>query len=365
VHDFAYEFQLDDVTCEYTTGKLVTESSSGADHMTWLQTRIALLVSAMTAIGILSLSYLASTGGHQGAHARDAVRAPLRWSPPLSDMFASDDEYRAWIASGDYKRTVFERLWSTVVDVYKGVFQLPLLYMTETHTCLDLSRVGGNRTAEEKDGAKWICGAKRLPRSCISYSIGSNRDVSYERELHAATGCESWTFDPTVPADWQPPAGSHIAAFTRVGLAAARGEIMTGGAFPMVVPVDSLEGLMSIHGHDHIDVLKVDIEEAEWGWFLGFFRAVFDGDKDGKRVWTCKTLPLLMMVEMHFMVTAADKTISAGRPNGLDEYSSVLRSLRKMGYLQYMSEPNNICPLCVEIAFMLDEHECWRHLGSA
>ena len=90
------------------------------------------------------------------------------------------------------------------------------------------------------------------------YSIGSNAELSFEEEFVRRAKCSVFTFDPTV--DVKPeelPAGVR---FFKVGIAGINGTQSVG-------PVRTLRGLMELVGHGHhqrIDVLKMDVEGAEF-----------------------------------------------------------------------------------------------------
>jgi hypothetical protein len=113
------------------------------------------------------------------------------------------------------------------------------------------------------DGGKWLCDMHRLPASgCVVYSFGSNRDIKFERGvIQVAPQCEIHIFDPTVkdvPLDLPPQAHYHT-----LGLGAHNGKIDLGVQFPDC-ELKTLLSIMRELGHDHIDVLKVDIELSEW-----------------------------------------------------------------------------------------------------
>jgi hypothetical protein len=275
------------------------------------------------------------------ATSRHDLEHRRRWRTPLRSLFASDATYTAWRAAGDARRTVMVGLWMTWAKAQSEQPILPLIFMTSSHDCPDVVRLGGDPDRLWIDGAKWVCGVARLPRHCIAYSIGSNMDVTFERDLHRAADCSSWTFDPTVPTDWSPPPDAHIVNFTRIGLGKLPG-----------MPTAPLHSLMGMFGHTWIDVLKVDIEEAEWQWLPEFLESA----ESPAGEWSCDSLPLLLMIEVHFHMLGQ----KSGRSKLLETYLPYLQRLRALGYLHYVTEPNPFCPSCAEIAFMLDEDECRR-----
>lgn len=126
--------------------------------------------------------------------------------------------------------------------------------------CADIQRVGSIG-----DGGKWVCGLSHLQqlkimgiRKCVIYSYGVSFDSTFEAELHNRAGCEVHAFDPTVGGI----AGrSNGIAFHKHGLASSSGKTKD---FMMV---ESLQDAMHRLGHAYVDILKVDVEGAEWEVF--------------------------------------------------------------------------------------------------
>jgi len=112
------------------------------------------------------------------------------------------------------------------------------------------------------DGGKWVCGLSRIAKKpdCIVYSFGINYESSFEAEILSNTeNCEIWGYDfsvinfgPEIPRSLQ-----HRAHFHAFGLS---GSDKHGPEDKP--PMYTLETLMKLNGHTHIDILKIDIE----GW---------------------------------------------------------------------------------------------------
>lgn len=115
------------------------------------------------------------------------------------------------------------------------------------------------------DGGKWFCGLKQLSQQrapCVIYSFGINGESSFEAAvLTAAPQCEIWGYDFSVNAfgpeietipDLQ--ARSHFFPY-------ALGSEDSPNADP---PTFTLQTLMKKNGHTFVDVLKVDVEGAEF-----------------------------------------------------------------------------------------------------
>lgn len=123
------------------------------------------------------------------------------------------------------------------------------------------------------DGGKWICGLELLeelpapktpesPPPCIVYSFGINTESSFEDALLSRTrGCEIWGYDFSVN-DFGPQLNRsaeyvHRAHFNKAGIAG----VTDAKKNP---PFFSIQDLLKKNGHDHIDVLKMDIEGFEF-----------------------------------------------------------------------------------------------------
>ncbi len=150
----------------------------------------------------------------------------------------------------------------------------PLLQVEDDPT---LVRLGSAR------GGWWVPDEVLRP-GAIAYCAGAGEDISFELELWRL-GLDVVTIDPT------PRAAAHIRdaaptderfRFVAVGLWTEPGELTfyapddpgdvshsvvnlqrTGVDRAFTAPVDSLAGIMATQGHDHVDLLKADIEGAE------------------------------------------------------------------------------------------------------
>jgi len=132
---------------------------------------------------------------------------------------------------------------------------------------------------------EWCVSANYLNKSSIVYSIGVGRDISFDRDIIKEYGAEVYAFDPTpIAIQWLKtqslPNQFH---FVPKGLASYDGEaffalpknhntslsIIASGSVTdqdqvFKGEVCKLQTLMRILGHTHIDVLKIDIEGAEY-----------------------------------------------------------------------------------------------------
>ncbi|KAJ2934975.1 hypothetical protein H1R20_g2123, partial [Candolleomyces eurysporus] len=135
----------------------------------------------------------------------------------------------------------------TVWDFFPAAFNCP-------HEIERLGALG--------DGGKWVCGLSRLKDKpdCVVYSFGINYESSFEAEILKNTKhCQIWGYDFSVKS-FGPEIPSNLQARTHFNAYALGGEDNHGPEDDP--PMYTLETLMKMNGHDHIDILKIDIE----GW---------------------------------------------------------------------------------------------------
>lgn len=137
----------------------------------------------------------------------------------------------------------------TVWDFFPAAFNCP--HEVERHGALG-------------DGGKWVCGLSRVrdKRDCVVYSFGIGYESSFEAEILRNTQyCQIWGYDYTVKSFRReiPRESSHRTHFKPYDLGS---EDRHGPEDK--IPTYTLDTLMEINGHDFIDVLKIDIESAEF-----------------------------------------------------------------------------------------------------
>ncbi|CAL8105630.1 unnamed protein product [Orchesella dallaii] len=152
------------------------------------------------------------------------------------------DEFKPW---GD---TGFTVLW----NLFAPTFDCP--YMKK-------------RIGSIGDGGKWLCGFELLEESkttkapCVVYSFGVNRESSFEAEILEKTNCDVFAYDMTVRRMGQQISGGGTKLrFKSVGLGVNNTHNLR-----------TLETLMAENGHVWIDVLKIDIEGAEFATLESWF----------------------------------------------------------------------------------------------
>ena len=123
------------------------------------------------------------------------------------------------------------------------------------------------------DGVKWVCGLRRMGKTCIVYSFGSNGDDQFESDVMNKSSCKVFTFDPTMSPDKEKMLSPRVwKNFHKIGLAKYDGMMQIGG---IERKVKDLKSIMRDLNHEHIDILKVDIEGAEYDVFDELFSSGF------------------------------------------------------------------------------------------
>lgn len=174
------------------------------------------------------------------------------------------------------------------------------------------------------DGGKWICGLGQIARkpNCLIYSFGVGEDSSFEDELLSTTNCSVFAFDPTVTGinldKDKYPGRVH---FHRIGLGVSESNSSR---------IRSLKEIMTERGHSWIDILKVDVEGAEFAAFEQIFADYSAGLPFGA-----------LIMELHLTEDGAWKT----REEERKQFGYVWgwwRKLEKLGLRAWMSEVNSL-----------------------
>jgi FkbM family methyltransferase len=129
----------------------------------------------------------------------------------------------------------------------------------------------------------WVIDTRGLNEKSIIYSAGAGRDISFEEALVIKFGCNVNLHDPSPTGKETATSGQYNMnwiKFNPIGLASGSGRlsfsapvnpeegsftIQRGDGSTLEFPCTTLKDLMSSNGHDHIDLLKMDIEGFEYG----------------------------------------------------------------------------------------------------
>lgn len=183
---------------------------------------------------------------------RSTLRGPNRWQ-----------RMQAW-------------LWRRRVALLRTLSRDPAT-MQPVHPRADLIRIGS-----EYGG--WVIPSALLSSASICYCVGVGEDITFDLGLIERFGCDVWSFDPT------PRAIAHVERtatgvaeyhFSPIGLwdrretlrfyAPANAEHVSHSALNLdrtseffEAQCERLSALMQTNGHTRIDLLKLDIEGAEY-----------------------------------------------------------------------------------------------------
>ncbi|CAI5940166.1 unnamed protein product [Closterium sp. NIES-64] len=187
------------------------------------------------------------------------------------------------------------------------------------------------------DGGKWICNMKSfIPEKTVIYSIGSNGEYTFERDIASRLHTRPFTFDPFLD-----PTMEHtmmrlpFLSFEAVGLA-AKSTVEQWKAETKGKAFMTLEQVMRKHNHTHIDVFKIDCEGCEAVVLFDILPAV--GVPEGTRPLPLGSPPIgQLIIEFH----------DVGNPS---KTLFMVYHLEKMGYciLSLPPQPptHTILPSC-------------------
>eukprot|EP00922_Rhytidocystis_sp_ex-Travisia-forbesii_P057898 GHVS01085664.1.p1 GENE.GHVS01085664.1~~GHVS01085664.1.p1 ORF type:complete len:451 (+),score=75.79 GHVS01085664.1:68-1420(+) len=205
------------------------------------------------------------------------------------------------------------------------------------------------------DGGKWVCDVSRIPaNNCLVYSIGSNNELSFEEDLFERRQCKIITIDHTTEDSVKP----SFVQFFPWGLSPPPGENL-----PVETPKDKglidLNGLIELSGQSDrtIDVLKIDIESAEYATLLPLLvegakrrkagTKQVNGEKPDRRAWRHWPPIRQVLIEIHIGAEHA-----VGRA---EDAKMLLRAFADNGYVVFHKEANIIgCGgRCTEYSLLL------------
>ncbi|KAF7320873.1 Methyltranfer-dom domain-containing protein [Mycena chlorophos] len=152
-------------------------------------------------------------------------------------------------------------------------------------------------------GGQWVCGASRLTTKpdCTIYSFGSTSETSFEAAILQNThSCQVFAYDAngasfgTQIAELA-PGRAHFSPF-----ALAKKDAHGTGAVPKRY---TLESLMALNGHEYIDVLRLDLEGAEFEVLTALVKPYVGN--------TRKALPFgQLLIQIHLWETAFPQVLA-------------------------------------------------------
>jgi len=149
--------------------------------------------------------------------------------------------------------------------------------------CMDPIRLG-----RSGDGGWWACG--KLSTPCTVYSFGIFDSFSFDQAV-ADKGCKVHGFDPSKPGLKSKPAYERIhgATYHEFGIGGVDRKYGPGEV-PFSWPgigyltetnsdpwqLYTLPSIMKKNNHDHLSILKVDVEGSEWAAMEGILSSSWD-----------------------------------------------------------------------------------------
>ena len=242
-----------------------------------------------------------------------ALRATLPFHSSDCSLSSTESDY--FICEPDYLWTERKRIYvnqdnENMVKRKDSIFFLS--NWEPNFRCSHTSRVG-----RMGDGGKWVCDLFRLKQrlDCLIYSVGSNGDFSFESSMkYVMPHCEIHTFDSNY---YKCP--EQICFFHQ----------MTFGNGTHPKDSKTWEKVVQSlnHGDRSIDILKIDIEGAEYD----FFPSMLNSAK--------LSLPRQVLVELH--------------PRDGNDIHKFFEELRASNYVIFNKEPNLIAgPAYFEYTFL-------------
>ena len=191
----------------------------------------------------------------------------------------------------------------------------------------------------EKIGAwKWICGLSEIAKlsKCVVYSFGIDNEFLFDEAILERTKCKVHMYEKNqnfpIPVQFMNRYPGR-ATYTKLGIGNTNTELNR---------TRTLRTLMKKNGDTFIDILKVDVEGAEWA---ALEKAVFDFPN-----WT---LPIgQLQVELHSWGTPTTEWYTM--------YRSLFLNLEKSGLRLFSLEVNPLAPICAEFAFLNIKYKLFK-----
>jgi FkbM family methyltransferase len=250
-------------------------------------------------------------------------------------LAAKEDVARKRSQLQDQLLQEFERCPDCFVRKFVGA-QRTLLFDAITD-CDSAMRVG-----TLFDGGKWMCGPPVLPDEAIVYSFGIGDNISFDMDMAGMFGCSVFMFDPSpsVVTNFasfksERPCGKGRIHFLPLGLGPVSNE--EGRRWQLVIEgrsceAKSLADIAHSLNHEHVDVLKIDIEGGEF--------AALQQMLSTKALLGLKVKQLL--VEFHLW---SDPSFA--------DFVRIVATLKEQGFLLFRKEFNPYAAdTCAEFSFV-------------
>lgn len=210
------------------------------------------------------------------------------------------------------------------------------------------------RIGSPGDGGKWLCNPGRVRElydrrsnpgrvrelhdrrspptdKCVVYSIGSDNIFDFEESMHERLpSCEIHTFDHTVPH----PTPPSFVTFHRLGLG-----VVDAGTFV------SLPSIMARLNHTFIEILKIDVEGAEYEALMPLLET------------TGLAFARQILIELHHGgpgLASPDPSSHKTSPPDPSTHHKFFTAMRNAGWVIFHKEPNTQYAggTCIEYGFV-------------
>ncbi|XP_050730118.1 uncharacterized protein LOC127005363 isoform X2 [Eriocheir sinensis] len=206
--------------------------------------------------------------------------------------------------------------------------------------CAKLLMQGGRTCQRLPDGDKKVCSDPAVAptwSSCLVYSFGLGHDFSFDAAM-ALMGCEVFVFDDDDLHDMYPSHPfprihfGHVRLGSRVLYQVVEDKVKNSTYAYLYRPLDNLMYVLG-HAAATIDLLKVDIEGAEWEVFQEsiFKTNILERTKQ-------------LAIEIHMIDFLKPNITLEETETALHKYISFFKGLRSRGFQLAHHEPNYISP---------------------
>jgi hypothetical protein len=250
---------------------------------------------------------------------------------------------KLWAQSVKDRKTMAEKMGDgrTFPDGYLNPYNVWDFIRPSFFCPHDLERVGSLG-----DGGKIVCGMSRYEKhspptqsapsehsdasELIVYSFGVEANSEFEAAILKRTNAKIWGYDYSV-SSWAKHITNEYAArasFSQLGI----GGVTDETSHP---PMFNIQDLMKRNGHTYIDILKMDIEGAEFAALTSLVDSIRKNHKEGDEE---PTLPFgQLIVEIHFKNKNA---LGFLPPHDLASWLRWWSSLERMGLREVYNEHN-------------------------
>ncbi|GMT24531.1 hypothetical protein PFISCL1PPCAC_15828 [Pristionchus fissidentatus] len=158
---------------------------------------------------------------------------------------------------GFYKAHAPQRksMFNAALKSLKASVPQVLLPIVEEVFCPSLVRVGS-----VGDGGKWVCNPWATPRNGVVFSLGSHDDISFETDFQKITN----TAASIITVDMNAASKAALEGLSQINAVFVHAMIADKTELAATPPHFTVQDLMKKMKHEHIEILKMDIEGAEF-----------------------------------------------------------------------------------------------------